>query len=211
VTPCPHCHSLAQLEPSPGLRWRCAVCGAPVVPVDAVGGGAASEAVARSNAELPSLVAAQRLRAIALGWTAGAVVFAATGLMALGLALLLWAFAHVAAFVLGALAVAAGVFSAMAWARAKARRAEVRGKLEEAWERVADEVVRARGDEITAAELARTMRTDEPHAEALLSRLSAGGRVRVAVRDDADLAYRVAEDAPVEPPAAEGTSRANRG
>jgi hypothetical protein len=187
------------------------VCGGPIVPADAP--------LVRSNAELGSLVAAQRLRAIALGWTAGALVLAATGTMALGLALLLWTFAHVAAFVLGAVAVTAGIGSGVAWARAGARRAEVRAKLDEAWGSVADEVVRARGDEITAAELARTMRTDEANAQALLSQLSAVGRVRVAVREDADLAYRVAVDAPSErnesidpvEPAAEGTTRDNRG
>jgi len=38
------------------------------------------------------------------------------------------------------------------------------------------------------------MRTDTGHAERLLSRLSVEGRVRVAVRDDAELTYRAGED-----------------
>ena len=162
---------------------------------------------------LPSLVAAQRLRAMAFGWTAGAFCFSAIAAMALGLGLLLWAASHVAAFVFVAVAVAAGVLTSAAWSRSAARRKEAREKLDDAWERVADEVVRARGAETTAAELARAMHTDESLAETLLARLSAHGRVRVDVREDADLAYRVDTGAPEEaeaPPPAEETSRATR-
>jgi hypothetical protein len=42
---------------------------------------------------------------------------------------------------------------------------------------------------MTAPELERTMLTEPEHAEGLLQKLSAQGRVRVAVREDAELGY----------------------
>jgi hypothetical protein len=69
-------------------------------------------------------------------------------------------------------------------------------------------VLTARGAEVTAAQLAAEMHTDEDHAQSLLGRLSAHGRVRVDVRDDAELAYRVDEaDAGVEAAAARPRTR----
>jgi hypothetical protein len=168
------------------MRWRCGVCGGPVVPSEGN--------VARSGGELASLVAAQRLRAMSMGWLAAAVVLAAVGVMGGGLALLLWIVSHVSALVLGVVAGGAGALAAWSLRRSRARGAEVARKLDDAWELVAGEVLRARGGEMTSADLARVMRTDEAHAEALLARLSVGGRARVAVRDDAELAYRVADD-----------------
>lgn len=147
-------------------------------------------AVARSSAELPNLVAAQRLRAMGLGWTAAAGVLGAIAVMTLVLALIVALASRTVGILFGAIAAVAAVLALVAGRRAGRRNAEARAKLDEARERVADEVLRARGGELTAPELARTMHTDEAHAESLLSRLSTGGRVRVAVRDDAEFAYR---------------------
>ena len=56
---------------------------------------------------------------------------------------------------------------------------------------MAGEVLRARAAaRRRRRDLAKTMRTDEHHAETMLARLSALGRARVEVRDDAELAYR---------------------
>jgi hypothetical protein len=154
--------------------------------------------MARSSAELANLVAAQRMRAMALGWVAAAVVLGAMATMALGVAMLVWLASHLAGFVFAALAGAAATLCAAAARRSGKRNAQARAKLEEAWEQVADEVLRARGAELTAADLARAMRTDEGHAEALLARLSVSGRARVDVRDDAELAYRVQEGGPAD-------------
>jgi hypothetical protein len=183
VNRCPHCGALARIERSSGaLRWRCGVCGGPIVPTE--------EGVARSDGELASLVRAQRARAMAVGWIAGAVVLGAVGVMGVGLALLLWLASHVVAGVLGVLAVCTGLLAAYFLRRARRRDTDARVAVDDAWELVAGEVLAARGGETTAAELAKAMQTDEDHAQSLLGRLSARGRVRVDVREDAELAYR---------------------
>lgn len=164
----------------------------------------------RSDAELPSLVAAQRLRAMGFGWTAAAGVLGAMALMTLGLALLVALASRTVGILFGALAAVAAALALVAWRRAGRRDAEARAKLDEAWERVAEEVLQARGGELTAPELARTMHTDETHAAGLLSRLSAAGRVRVAVRDDAELAYREEGDEAGAAPEAEPSRGAER-
>jgi type IV secretory pathway TrbD component len=191
LAPCPHCGAKARVEASGALRWRCGVCGGPLVPTDA--------SVPRSNGELPHLVRSQRTRAMALGWTAAAFVLGAVGMMAAGVGLLVWMASHGAAIVVGAIALAAFVATMGSLRRARTRRVEARAQLDEAWDHVAAEVLRARHGEMTATELAAAMQTDAVHAEHLLSKLSVEGRVRVDVRDDADLAYRVEEEAAAAP------------
>jgi hypothetical protein len=191
VTKCPHCGALAAVEPNAALRWRCAVCGGPLVPTD--------DDVARSNGELADLVRSHRARAMALGWLAGALVLGSITLMTLGVALLVWFASHLAALLLATVGGVAGTLAVISARRSKRRRGEAREQLENAWERVAAEVLAARGGDTTAGDLARVMRTDVGHAETLLGRLSANGRARVDVREDADLAYRVSEgESPVE-------------
>jgi len=207
VSPCLHCGALARIEPSAALRWRCSVCGGPVVP-------AAGDLV-RSNGELPSLVRSHRARAMALGWLAASFVLGSIAAMAAGVTLLVWLASHLAAVLLGTVAVVA---ASLAWAslrRSRRRRGEAREALAEAWERVAGEVLAARREETTAPDLARIMSTDLDHAERLLARLSAHGGARVDVRDDAELTYRV--DAPpsegaagAEQPGAEATGETPR-
>ena len=185
MTKCPHCGALAEVERSTLLRWRCAVCGGPLVP---------SEGVERPHGELGSLVRAQRARAMALGWTAAVVLFVCIAVMGAGVGALLWTASHMAGLVLSGVGAGAAMLAIASRVRSGRRNAEARKALDEAWQRAADEVLQARGGELTAPELATLMRTDQEHAEALLSGLSAGGRARVEVRDDAELAYRVATD-----------------
>jgi hypothetical protein len=135
---------------------------------------------------------------MAVGWIAAALLFGAIGVVVLGFAPLLWLVSHVAAAVFAGLGGLAAMASAESARRAARCNAEVRAKLEDAWECVAREVIEGRDTEVTAPELARVMRTDDEHAEKLLMRLSAGGRVRVAVREDAELAYRGADQEPTE-------------
>jgi hypothetical protein len=135
---------------------------------------------------------------MAVGWIAGAVVVGAVGVMGLGLALLLWLASHLAGIVLGVLAVSTGLLAMALARRAKSRNAEAREAVDDAWELVAGEVLAARHGETTAPELAKAMQTDADHAQSLLGRLSAKGRVRVDVRDDAELAYRSDEEQPAE-------------
>ncbi|HEX3345041.1 MAG TPA: hypothetical protein VHS09_10745 [Polyangiaceae bacterium] len=199
MSKCPHCGAVAHVEPSASLRWRCAVCGGPVVPTEGD--------VPRSDGELPHLVRSHRARAMALGWLAASFVLGSIAAMAAGVALLVGLASHLA---LGLLVVVAGVSALLAAGslrRSRRRRAEARAELEQAWDRVAGEVLGARRVDTTAADLARVMRTTDAHAEGLLSRLSAHGRARVDVRDDAELAYRVSDAPATEAPdAAEPTA-----
>jgi hypothetical protein len=135
---------------------------------------------------------------MALGWTAAAGVLGVAAMTTLLLGLLLWHAAHLAGVLL---AVVAGVAFALAMGsalRARARRSEARVKLDEAWSTVAGELVAARGGDVTAANVAKALSIDEAYAQTLLSELSAEGRVRVAVRDDAQLSYTPAPATAVE-------------
>ena len=163
--------------------WRCGVCGGPIVPAEGL--------EKRDGGELASLVGAQRARAMGVGWLGATFVFGSIASMAVGLALLVGLTASAtAAVVLGALALAGAVLAVLCGRRAARANAEARAKLDDAWTYVADEVMHARVGEVTAKDLAKAMQTGEAHAEKLLARLSAAGRARVEVREDADLAYR---------------------
>jgi hypothetical protein len=109
--------------------------------------------------------------------------------MAFALAGILWFASSAAALVLSCVAAAASLLAWLSARRAKGCGAQARARLDAAWELVAGEVLVAQS-EMTAPELALTMRTEPEHAEALLQKLSAQGRVRVAVREDAELGYR---------------------
>jgi hypothetical protein len=146
---------------------------------------------------------------MAVGWMAAAAVFGAMGAMGLGLALLVWLASHAAAGVLGVLAAGAVGLAVAGVRRGRARGAEASEALERAWVFVAGDVVRARGADVTAHQLASAMGTDEEHAQTLLTRLSAAGHVRVEVRDDAELAYRA--DPGDEPAAEPEEDRASKG
>jgi hypothetical protein len=163
------------------------VCGGPIVPTEGD--------VARSDGELPFLVRSHRARAMALGWLAAFFVLGAMAAMAVGVALLVALASHVAAGILGVVALVAVTLAVVSLRRSRARKGEARRELDQAWDHVASEVLGARRADTTAADLARIMKTDEAHAEGLLSRLSAHGRARVDVRDDAELAYRVSDAA----------------
>jgi hypothetical protein len=187
MVPCPHCRATAAIERSALLRWRCAVCGGPVVPSDG--------SFPRASGEIGDLVRAARTSAMSLGWAAAAVVLAGGGFVMALLGLLLWRAAHLPAMVLGVVAGASLALSFASTLRSRARRADSRAALDRAWTAVAGELLAARGKDVTASDLARALSTDEAAAEEILSALSAEGRVRVDVRDDAQLSYRSSPDA----------------
>ncbi len=180
---CPHCGGTTTIEKHRALRWICGVCGGPIVPADDVPG------LARSNAELASLVRAKRTRAIAFGWTAGMIVLVVSALLALGLGGLLLLVAWLPAAILGGLGAVLFVLGMVLRSRASASDAIAQTELDAAWESVADEVLRARAGDVTAKDLAQSMRTTESHAETMLSTLSLHDRARVAVDDNAELRY----------------------
>jgi hypothetical protein len=131
----------------------------------------------------------ERFASVAIRVAAAFVGMAAVFSLALGA--LLFAYAHLAAIVLGVsglgfAALAVGLLRRGAKSESRAREA-----LEEAWVAAAAAIVRARAGGTTAPELARVLHTEVEGAEQLLARLSAHDdvHVRVAGGDGAELVY----------------------
>jgi hypothetical protein len=182
---CPHCGAIADLEPSKALRYRCKVCGGPRVPSDDV-------AVKRSGAETPALERAQRAHRVTAAWRVAAGVVGGFGALSLLIALLV--LGVVTPGVIGTLATLFAtlvpfVLALVFWRRGSAEQHKVVEALDEAWQRVAAEVIGAHGGELTAAELAKTLRSDVPTAERMLARLGAHDVVRSRVTDAGDVVY----------------------
>lgn len=133
MSPCPHCGALALAEPSAFFRWRCAVCGGPVVASD-------EGSMAQPAPPLAPLVRAQRWRAMAFGWFAAAAVFAGIAALAGGLTVILWAVtraATLAAFALGAVAGVAAALALVGRARGVRHSDQARAALVVAWQSAA--------------------------------------------------------------------------
>ncbi len=162
---CPHCFFEGGVERTRALRWRCGACGCPVVPVDGM--------ILPSHTELASLVAAQRARAIAVAWGGAAWVLGSASVMGGGLSVLLRRASGLATCVLAFVAFVLAALSAVSARNGARRAAEASGRLDEAWRRVAGQIVAARARSMTACELADAMSTDAQHAGDLLARLAA--------------------------------------
>ena len=187
--PCPHCGAMSRLDESAKMVWVCGACAGPRIPADVPG-------LARANVERGALIAARGAKAAALWSRAGAVLFLVTSLMALAVGGLLMLASVLAAAILG---VFGAVFFALAlYLFRVARRSDKTSvtKLDEAWEIVAHQVLRARGGGTTAAELAQAMRTTEAHAEQLLALVSLRDDAGAVVGEDAELRYAARVDAP---------------
>jgi MFS family permease len=107
------------VEASAFFRWRCGVCGGPVVP--------------EGTKALASLVRAHRARAMAVGWFAAAGVFACIATLSAGLAMVLWSSTHAAAIVLASVAAVSAVLANAGRVKGQRRNAEARRELEVAW------------------------------------------------------------------------------
>ena len=182
---CPHCRSVAGIEPHKKLRHRCRVCGAPRVPVE-------DPEVVRSGREIPLLEKAQRDRMKSTAWRLGAGVVAGFGLLSLLIALATLALVSpglVATLVTLLVVATPFALAGLAWNKGKKLSAEFEQSLERAWTMVAADVLRHRGDELTAEELARTMRIEEPVAEQLLAMLQVQDFIKARVTSEGELVY----------------------
>jgi hypothetical protein len=177
---CPHCGGQTTSEPSRDLRWVCGACGGARVP--GVTLGAASVALlARAKSD--------RTRQTGASFVAAGLV--AMALFLAAIALLAAVTGHgVPAFGAAGLAAADFAVAMGAWRFARKSAAASRDALDGAWANAAALVARKHGGEITARDLARTLKTSELDADAILAKLSAGG-ASVEVDDDAQLHYRV--------------------
>ncbi len=182
---CPHCKSIADVEPHGKLRFRCRVCGGPRVPLDAPD-------VVRTGREIAALSAAQKARVKSAAWKVGGVSSAGFGMVSLLVALLVLGVASPGFFLtLLTLAIVAVPFAvaALAWKRGKTQAQRAEGALDDAWALVASDLMRAKRSELTASELAEAMRIGSDQAELLLARLSVQDFVKARVTDEGDIAY----------------------
>ena len=182
---CPHCRSVADVEPHDTLRFRCRVCGGPRVPLE-------DPEVTRTGRELPLLAQAQRARMRSAAWKVGAASAGGFGLLSLLVALIVLGIASpgfIAILATLVLVSAPLLLAVLAWRQAGKSKKDVERALDDAWALVASDLMRQRGAELTAGELARSMRITEEQAELLLARLSVQDFVRARVTDEGDIAY----------------------
>jgi hypothetical protein len=148
--------------------------------------------VVRSGREAPLLARARRARKLCASWRLGAGVVAGFGLLSLlvALAVLLIASPGVIG-TLGMLAMVSVplVMALLAFRRGQRERRELAQSLDRAWALVAGDVLASRGEELTAQELASSLRTDERYAEGLLAELNVSDFVHARVTDEGDVVY----------------------
>ncbi len=182
---CPHCRAVADVEEHAKLRFRCRVCGGPRVPLD-------DPEVVRTGRERPLLAQAERARMRAAAWKVGAGSVGAFGAFSLLIALIVLGIASpglIATLATLLVVSVPFVFAVLAWRRATRQSADIDRSLDDAWTLVASDLMRQRGSEATAADLARAMRVSEAQAELILARLSVQDFVRARVTDEGDIAY----------------------
>jgi hypothetical protein len=182
---CPHCKSVADVEPHDILRYRCRVCGGPRVPLDAAD-------VVRTGRERAPLALAQKSRMKSAAWKVGAISSAGFGLISLVVALLVLGLASpgfVATLLTLAIVSVPLAVAVLAWRRAKREDRTAQNAIDDAWSLVASDWMRNRDSELTADDLAHAMRISNEQAELLLARLSVQDFVQARVTDEGDLAY----------------------
>jgi hypothetical protein len=193
---CPHCHAVADVEPSPEARFVCSVCGGVRIPIE-------DPEVVRSAEQLEFLKRATAARSARTIWRIVAILVMSFGAFS-GLVLsitLSFANPPTVAVVVAILAVfvpfAFGAFAAL---RSRACGAGLQPAIDRAWVAAAADIARARGGELDAAALAKQTRIGEREADQLLARMSAESLLTSSVTADGNLRYTL-----VEAPPAEGT------
>ena len=181
---CPHCRSVAGVERK-GDGVRCRVCGGPRVTVN-------DPDIVRSGRELPVLGRAQRAKLKRAAWGVAAGVVGAFAIVSLAIAALVLTIATPG--ILGGLATGAAtavplVLAALAWKRSAAHSTEAHAAIAEAWSLVASDVLRQRGEALTAQELSEVLGIEEDAADRILIDLHAKDVVRARVTDHGELVY----------------------
>ena len=190
---CPHCGALSRLEKHPELRWVCAVCGGPRVPAKVVLGPDGTQALRDALAAQRSAVGS-RVGSWALGLFAAFALAFGVAVAWFGIMLILG----------GLMAVASGLLTL----KGRAARKSARGHVALAWEQAIGSMLERSGNDATAKSIAASLGVPEAEVETALATLSATGKTRVDVGDDAELHYRASE-APLPEPEddAEGEKR----
>lgn len=197
---CPHCGSIARVEPKgsgASLHWVCGVCGGPRMPSGA-GGEASASPLREAKA---SFGLATRARAVS--WVFGIIATFMTLVTLAG-------FSHVgivAKIIFLALAIAPTLMAVRA--RSKATRATASGAeaVDRAMLAAAEKVAGQSKKGVTVAELAALLKIDAVKAEHLLTQLAVHDRTRIDVDDDAEVRYSVTPELGATGTAGEGRVR----
>ncbi len=185
---CPHCGALARVDKDDDLRWVCGVCGGPRVPAK-VKIGEDGNAALRDAAKSRRSASGWRVASWALGFGAAMALVAA---IVVGFGSVLVGGGLVLAGVL--MAIVSATFSRSA----RSARLRARADVDRAWEHAIGALLEAGTTNATAKSIAKTLGVTEAEVEVALSTLSAQGRTRVDIGNDADLVYR-AENPDVAP------------
>lgn len=182
---CPHCQSVAGTEPDGLLRQRCRVCGGPRVAIE-------DKSVVRSGREIKYLEEAQKERVRRAVLLASSGVVGGFGVLSVVVTLLVLLVASPGLIgtlaMLGAVSIPL-VVSALAWMRARKHQNALDTALDRAWALAAEDVMLAKGKDLTAAELAKILRMEESEAESLLAELSASDVVQSQITSGGDVTY----------------------
>ncbi|WP_394837717.1 hypothetical protein LVJ94_12470 [Pendulispora rubella] len=184
--PCPHCGARARMEEDSELRWVCGVCGGPRVPVE--------DEAAHSDREREELVKAGRAKKMAFTYRIASIGLSLMGALLAALGVALGAVSVAVGAVLLVAAVAGIVMGIVYGRRAHGKREEAKKSTFEAWESVAEALLKVRGSEATAEQIAREMRTTVADVERMMSFLSVDNRVRIVVKDT-ELVYTTEAEA----------------
>lgn len=184
---CPHCHAIADLEPSKRLRFLCKVCGKPRVPNE----DPSMEHI--GHPEIEALRSAGSHASAATAWLVSAIVAACLAVfssLALALVITLAANALLGAAALGTAAIPLA-FALLAAQKSRSRRSSSARFLEQAWGQVALECARLRQGAIDARTFSLMTRITPAEAEQILARVSAQSRLAGHVIQDGTLRYRL--------------------
>jgi len=186
---CPHCHAIADVEPSAEARFVCSVCGGVRIPIE-------DAKVVRSAEQLELLKRATAGRSARSVWRIVAIVVASFGAFS---ALVLWVTLTFAppptvAVVVAVFAVLVPLaFSLFALQRSRACAVGLEPAIDQAWRAAAADIARSRGGDLDAAELAKQTRIAEREADQLLARMSAESLLTSSVTSDGNLKYTLTE------------------
>jgi ribosomal protein S27AE len=182
---CPHCGGQTVVLEDPLFRFACGVCGGPRIPVKDVRGHTAKEK--------QLLVAADHARKTAFGFRMLATGLGLTGTLVAALSAALATLSIAVGVGLAAVAIILFVLTVTYAGRARKKIEDAKRGAFEAWETVAETVLRLHGGNVSTSELAELLGTNEAEAERVMTVLSVDDRVRVDVGKDAELRYRVPE------------------
>lgn len=184
---CPHCGNIAAVEQDSALRFICAICGGPRLPLT-------DTSITLSGDEVEPLKQARRHRIGGTSLKLVSVLFVALGVVAFLFALLpallmsLGVVGHLALWLMVASPFIAAYF---AFQMGGTQFAAGQLKLQEAWVSGVHDLLAQAGTQHTAKSLAKELGVELPFSEQLLQQVALLDDVSSDISDAGDVVYRV--------------------